>query len=129
LPAEGGQVPAVVPDGTGEGRPIQDGKLPVRQEPAAVHHDVPHVGGPGRIDQMGVGGVEGGPAPISRAVAHAFTITPNALVAHYLAKTKNSRKFLRIADMIFISKWVTSGEENSGSQELKKSWVVKIAWR
>jgi hypothetical protein len=32
----------------------------------------------------------GGPTPISRAVAHAFPITPSALVAHYLAKIEIS---------------------------------------
>ena len=46
LPAEGGQVPAVVPDRGGEGGPIQGGKPAIREEPAAAHHDVPHVGGP-----------------------------------------------------------------------------------
>ena len=50
----------MVPDGGGQGGPIQGGKPAVSKEPAAAYHDVPHVGGPGRVDQMGVGVVEGG---------------------------------------------------------------------
>ena len=40
----------MVPDRGRQGGPIQGGKLAVSEEPAAVHHDVLHVGGPGRID-------------------------------------------------------------------------------
>jgi len=59
LAAEGGQVPALVPDRGGQGGPVQGGEPAIREQPAVVRHDVPHVGGPGGVDQMGVGVVEG----------------------------------------------------------------------